>query len=172
MEPYTSQAFLSDILRMSSNRSSLPLINTVVSQSRDAIDWLAKFVGVPFTLAFNRQAYEVEGRMKFWGGMVLSVEDGGKGMIAADERALKKFGVRTRFETKAVELVVEDGGDGKEKCVKGIVVESDGKKEVLKSKAVVLAAGGYEASKEKRKKYLGEAWQNARVSDPSYLGEK
>lgn len=99
----------------------------------------------------------------------MAVMDGGKGMIEADILALRMRGVSTWFECKAVELVMGDEG----KKVEGLVVEREvgGKqvREVLRSEAVVLAAGGYEASREKRRQHLGEAWENARVSSISLV---
>lgn len=77
MEPYTEQQFYSDLMRVTNGRSHPQLAETLVNESREAIQWLAD-QGIQFTLAFNRQAYEVGGRQKFWGGMVLSVKDGGK----------------------------------------------------------------------------------------------
>jgi succinate dehydrogenase/fumarate reductase flavoprotein subunit len=70
MEPYTEQNFLDDLARMTDGRADPVMAGTLVRHSREAIGWLAK-IGVQFTLSFNRQAYEVDGRQKFWGGMVL-----------------------------------------------------------------------------------------------------
>ncbi|THH03008.1 hypothetical protein EW146_g10521, partial [Bondarzewia mesenterica] len=82
--PYTDKDFTDDINRMSGGRSDPRLVKVVVDESRDAIAWLAEH-DIPFTLAFNRQAYEVDGRQKFWGGLALSTEDGGKGLIRAHQ---------------------------------------------------------------------------------------
>ena len=47
------------------------LAELLVDGSRDAVQWIAD-LGGKWTLSFNRQAYEVDGRYKFWGGMVLA----------------------------------------------------------------------------------------------------
>ena len=157
IDPYSEEDFTNDIVRMSDGRSDMQLVKAVVDGSRDAITWLAK-LGIPFTLSFNRQAYEVNGRQKFWGGMALSTDDGGKGLIRAHQTALRNAGVESWFETPALELLVEDG------IVKGVEVERGGEKQILKSKAVILASGGYESSAQLRAKHLGPGWDNARVS--------
>ncbi|TFK40630.1 hypothetical protein BDQ12DRAFT_627202, partial [Crucibulum laeve] len=162
MDPYTRDDFISDIMRLSQGKSEKTLVETVVDHSRSAIEWLARSVKVPFTLSFNRQAYDVGGRQKFWGGMSLSVEEGGKGLIAAHQRALKDRGVGIWFETKAVALNVNEGG------ITGITVEKDGQRVELMTSNVVLAAGGFEASSELRARYLGEGWRNARVRGTPY----
>lgn len=69
MEAYTEQDFMADLNRMTEGRTDPVLARTLVRESRDAVGWL-KSVGVQFTLSFNRQAYVVDGRQKFWGGMV------------------------------------------------------------------------------------------------------
>lgn len=73
MEPYTHEQFYNDVMRVSGGRADPGLADVLVNQSRDTIDWLSK-VGIQFRLSFNRQAYKVDGRYKFWGGMVLSVK--------------------------------------------------------------------------------------------------
>ncbi|ESK89221.1 fumarate reductase flavoprotein subunit [Moniliophthora roreri MCA 2997] len=162
MEPYTADEFKSDIMRLGGGQSDGPLVDAVVNGSRDAIGWLASHVGIPFIFSFHRQAYEVDGRQKFWGGLALSVEDGGKGLIAAHQKALKKAGVRVWFNTPAIRLIVE------EKIVKGLVVRKDGVDTLFECDAVVLAAGGYESSSQLRAQHLGEEWQRAKVRGTPY----
>ncbi|GLB38252.1 putative FAD binding domain containing protein [Lyophyllum shimeji] len=162
MTPYTRENFASDIMRLGDGKSDPALVDALVDNSRDAVDWLAKYVGTPFTFSFNRQAYEVNGRQKFWGGMVLSVEDGGKGLIAAHQRALEKAGVMVWFDSPALSLVTK--GDS----VSGVVVRKDGQEVELGARAVILAAGGFEASAELRERHLGAGWKLARVRGTPY----
>ncbi len=158
MEPYTAEAFTADIMRVSDGKSNQKLIRALVDGSRDAIEWLARDVGVHFIFSFHRQAYEVNGRQKFWGGMVLSVEEGGKGLMADHQSALDGAGVEIWYDTPAVQLLSTDSN------VTGVVVKREGKLVELTSHAVIVAAGGYESSKELREKYLGADWARARVS--------
>ncbi|KAK7056683.1 hypothetical protein VNI00_002400 [Paramarasmius palmivorus] len=162
MEPYTEDQFKSDILRLGDGKPDKPLVEAMVRDSRDAIGWLASHVGIPFIFSFHRQAYEVDGRQKFWGGLALSVQDGGKGLIAAHQKALEKAGVQVWFDTPAIQLVVE------ENVVKGLVVKKSGVDTLLETNAVVLAAGGYESSPELRGQHLGEGWKKAKVRGTPY----
>jgi succinate dehydrogenase/fumarate reductase flavoprotein subunit len=68
MKPYTPEDFSNDIYRMTEGRADPALANVLVSQSRETVGWL-KENGIIFELSFNRQAYKVDGRYKFWGGM-------------------------------------------------------------------------------------------------------
>ncbi|KAI0056533.1 FAD/NAD(P)-binding domain-containing protein [Artomyces pyxidatus] len=162
IEPYTADDFAGDIFRLGDGRNDAGLVKAVVDGSREAISWLASHVRVPFTLAFNRQAYEVDGKQKFWGGMALSARDGGKGLMRAHQEALKRAGVEVWFETRATELVREHGK------VVGVIVERPGVRETLASRAVILAAGGYESSAELRERHLGVGWEQARVRGTPY----
>ena len=155
--PYTTDDFVGDIMRLGENKPNVELVRSMVESSRDAIQWLAETVEVPFVLASHRQAYEVGGRQKFWGGLALSVEDGGKGLIKADLRALQRRGVELWFNTPAVRLVTEDC------AVTGVVVQKNGEEVPLRAPAVILACGGYESSRELRMKYLGPDWKHAQV---------
>jgi succinate dehydrogenase/fumarate reductase flavoprotein subunit len=157
MSPYTAQDFVEDVMRVSGGRSDPALVDALVAGSRDAIGWLSERVNMPFQLAFHRQAYEVNGRQQFWGGMVLSVEDGGKGLIRAHREALETAGVETWFDTAAVELVYENGR------ITGLIVNRNGELTRLATPSVVLACGGWEASTDLRKRYLGEHWKRAKV---------
>lgn len=154
---YTAEDFTADIMRMGSGRNDKALVREVVNQSWDAIKWLKEYVGVDFVLSFNRQAYEVDGVQRFWGGMALATRDGGKGLIASDQAALERAGVLSWFEAPVVDLIVDHGS------VSGVVVEKEGKRQILRAGAVILAAGGYEASAQKREMYLGKGWSEARV---------
>jgi hypothetical protein len=53
-------------------RADPALTKVLVEGSRETIQWLADN-GAPFILSFNRQAYEVDGKFKFFGGVVLSM---------------------------------------------------------------------------------------------------
>jgi len=157
MEPYTHEQFLEDIMRLSDGRSDPALAGALVGDSHDTILWLSKRFKIPFILSFHRQAYLVNERQKFWGGMVLAVEDGGKGLVAAHHRALEESGVEVWFNTEAVDLVVSNGR------VSGLKVKKGDEALILEATSVVLASGGFESSREMRCKHLGPEWLNARV---------
>jgi len=67
MEPYLEADFRRDLDKVTSNRSDPALADVLIKESRETTKWLAKN-GIRFVLSFNRQAYEINGRQKFWGG--------------------------------------------------------------------------------------------------------
>ncbi|CAL1712527.1 unnamed protein product [Somion occarium] len=162
VDPYSPEDFIGDIMRLGEGKPNPELVKALVEGSRDAVQWLAERVKVPFTFSFNRQAYLVNGRQKFWGGLALSVEDGGKGVIAAHQKALKDAGVEVWFNTTAVELVEENN------AVAGVIVTQNGELVTLRAQSVILATGGYEASRELRGKLLGSQWELAKVRGTPY----
>ncbi|KAF7291687.1 Fumarate reductase flavoprotein subunit [Mycena chlorophos] len=158
LAPYTREEFFADIMRMGAGKPDAELVGAIVDASRDAVTWLKQAVGVPFWVSFHRQAYvdPDTGREKFWGGLALCTEDGGKGLIAAHQKALAAVDVETWFNSRAVEIET----DGEK--VSGLILEKeDGRRVRLGTRAVVLAAGGFEASPELRAKYLGAGWERA-----------
>src|ERR1700761_8101929 len=68
LEPYTNDDFSKDMKRVCGGRSDPQLSKILVDESNDAVKWL-KGNGIRFQLSFNRQAYEGDGRLKFWGGL-------------------------------------------------------------------------------------------------------
>ncbi|GAD98100.1 hypothetical protein AN6133.2 [Paecilomyces variotii No. 5] len=162
--PYTTDNFQNDIARICLGRSDPNLARTLVNESNAAVKWLAK-KGVRFQLSFNRQAYKINGRFKFWGGMCLKTEDGGKGLIEDHRRTAQQLGVQVLFSTAAKRLVI----DPSTKSVGSVIVEDrvNGEREI-RTKSVILAAGGFEANPRMRSQYLGPNWDFAKVRGTPY----
>ncbi|KAF8585672.1 FAD/NAD(P)-binding domain-containing protein [Ramaria rubella] len=164
IEPYPGTQFIEDILRLGESKSDRALVDAVVGDSRDAVQWLAEDVGVRFTFPAHRQAYEVDGRIKFWGGLVLAARDGGKGLVQDLMTKARGLSIEFRWETEVVGLVVEE--DTRVRGVKA--VDARGEERTLTARAVILACGGFEANQEMRAKYLGSDWDYAHVRGTPY----
>jgi hypothetical protein len=157
MEPYTPQDFRKDMDRMTSGRTDPALSKALIDESNAAVKWLAKN-GIRFQLSFNRQAYKVDGRYKFWGGMSLKTEDGGKGLIQDHQTVARKYGVEIYYSTPARRLVTNDTGG-----ITGVFVVHRGVQTLMRTKSVILAAGGFEANPRMRSQFLGPGWDLAHV---------
>ncbi|KAF2027877.1 fumarate reductase flavo protein subunit precursor [Setomelanomma holmii] len=166
MEPYTKADFQKDMHRMCSGRSDPALCDALINDSNDAVKWLARN-GIRFQLSFNRQAYKVNNRFKFWGGMALKTEDGGKGLIADHQAVARKRGIEVYYDTPAKRIITSSSGK-----ITGVVVEHQGTEHLIKTPAVILAAGGFESNPRMRAQYLGPTWDLARVrGTPFNTGE-
>ena len=58
---------------MTKGRADPALAKILVDNSREAVQWLMDN-GARFVLSFNRQAFHVDGKHKYWGGMVLNMD--------------------------------------------------------------------------------------------------
>ncbi|KAF3769782.1 FAD/NAD(P)-binding domain-containing protein [Cryphonectria parasitica EP155] len=164
LAPYTPDDFLGDLHRVTDGRYNRALGRRLVDDSRETVGWLAAH-GVRFQLSFNRQAYQIGDRFKFWGGMCLKTEDGGKGLIEDHKRAAAKAGVTVVYET-AAKRIVTDPATGKFEALE--VVRSDGTTTTIRAKAVILAAGGFESNPRMRAQYLGHGWDLGHVRGTPY----
>ena len=153
---YPKEQFFNDMARVTKFRADPELTDLLVSNSYDAMRfWHEK--GVRFVPAYRRQAFKIEGRFKFWGGIVLETIGGGPGLVDALFQTLEKAGGHITYETRAVELLFDH------KRVLGVRVVHDGQLFDVRSGAVVLAAGGFQANGDWRTRYLGPGWDLARV---------
>jgi tricarballylate dehydrogenase len=153
---YTAEQFLDDMARVTEYRCDPDLTEILVKQSFATALWMKK-KGVRFTAAWGRQAFKIEGRFKFWGGLTLEAIGGGPGLVDSLTQIAKKNGVEIWYQARAVSLVADDAG------VHGVNVKHKGKTTEVRSKAVVLAAGGFQANAEMRTRYLGPLWELAKV---------
>lgn len=146
MEPYSPDDFYADLQRVTEGKADPTLTRTLCDESFETTKWLAS-IGIKFQLSFNRQAYHIDGRYQFWGGMVLSTVGGGKGLIEQHRAAAQRAGVEVLYKTALTGLILEDGE------VTGAKVNADGKEWHIECiGGVVLACGGFEASPEMRAK--------------------
>jgi succinate dehydrogenase/fumarate reductase flavoprotein subunit len=139
LAPYTRDDFLGDLSRVTHRRSDPELGRALIDESNESVKWLARN-GVRFQLSFNRQAYKIDGRFKFWGGMCLKTEDGGKGLIVDHQRAAKRLGVTVLYSTAAKNILL----DPKSGAFRSLLVtDKDGNSLLINAKAVILAGKCY-----------------------------
>ncbi|HEY6863802.1 MAG TPA: FAD-dependent tricarballylate dehydrogenase TcuA, partial [Burkholderiales bacterium] len=153
---YTEAQFLDDMARVTEYRCDPDLTEILVKQSFPTALWMRK-KGVRFTAAWGRQAFKIGGKFKFWGGLTLEAIGGGPGLVENLTAAAKKYGIEIWYQSRATALLADDAG------VHGVKVRRNGKTVDVKAKAVVLAAGGFQANTEMRTRYLGPGWELAKV---------
>src|SRR4051812_38721305 len=153
---YTEAQFFDDMGRLTEFRCDPDLTEILVRQSLPTVQWMRK-KGVRFTAAWGRQAFKVGGKFKFWGGLTLEAVGGGPGLVEAETQLAKKAGIEIWYGARALSLIADDAG------VHGVVVRRNGKTQEVMGKAVVLAAGGFQANTEWRTRYLGPGWELAKV---------
>jgi tricarballylate dehydrogenase len=154
---YPEEAFFADMATVTESRCDPDLTHALVTNSLESLEWM-RTKGVRFAPTYHRQAFKVDGKFKFWGGLTVEVVGGGIGLVDALSAAAERQGVVIRYQHRAERLAVEGG------VVRGVwVATPDGQRTLLEADAVVLASGGFEANAEWRTKYLGPGWDLAKV---------
>jgi tricarballylate dehydrogenase len=126
------------------------------TRSKDTMRWM-QGKGIRFIPIYGRQAYKIDGKFKFWGGLTVEAWGGGPGLVEAHTKIANKSGVTVAYKARALSLIAD--GDG----VHGVRTKHDGRTVDVKSKCVVLAAGGFQANTEMRTRYLGPTWELAKI---------
>ena len=153
---YTENQFFDDMARVTENRADPDLVELLVRRSRQTMMWL-RGKGFRFVPIYGRQAFKVDGRFRFWGGLTVEAWGGGPGLVEAHKKAAHANGIRIFYGARAMSLLHGDDG------VHGLKVRYQGRSRTLRCKAVVLAAGGFESNPEWRTRYLGPGWDLAKV---------
>src|SRR4249919_1995312 len=77
---YTEEQFFDDMGRVTEYRTDPELCETLVTRSRDTMLWM-RSKGIRFAPIFGRQAFKVDGKFKFWGGLTVESVGGGPGLV-------------------------------------------------------------------------------------------
>jgi tricarballylate dehydrogenase len=158
---YTQDQFYDDMFRVTQYRTDGELCDRLVGRSRDAMRWLHG-KGMKFDPIWGRQAYLIDGKFKFWGGLTVESKGGGPGLIDQHLKLAEKNGIEVRYSTRGISLMY----DGK--TVSGLRVKSNGNFEDIPCRSVVIACGGFESNAEMRTRYLGPGWELAKVRGTPY----
>ena len=153
---YTQEQFYDDMGRITEYRTDPDMCELLISRSKETMRWMQK-KGVRFIPIYGRQAYKIDGKFKFWGGLTVESWGGGPGLVDSLTALAKKNGITIAYEAHATSLISDDDG------VKGVRVKHQGKTVDVRAKAVVLACGGFESNPEWRTRYLGPGWDLAKV---------
>ena len=145
-----------DLARVTEGLIDDRLADTLVGRALPTMLWLRE-AGVKFVLMYGRQANEVEGKLVFYGGLIVEAVGGGKGLSDQEFDVAQRTGVDVRYDSKVTGLAL----DGP--TVVGVDLRTPDGDQRLEADAVVLAAGGFEANAEMRTRYLGPDWDLAKV---------
>src|SRR6516164_4789243 len=130
---YTRDQFFDDMARVTQNRADPDLVDLLVGRSFDTFCWM-RGKGVRFIPIYGRQAFKIEGKFKFWGGLTVEAVGGGPGLIKMLTEAARKRGIEIRYQTRALSLV-HDGVR-----VMGVRIRHEGVESELRSKSICCAA--------------------------------
>lgn len=127
---------------------NVELVRTLTSNTLDTLNWLSDN-GVEWT----DQVSTVVGAL--WNRSHQTPNNSGSDIIAALEKNARDNGVEIYLDSKAEELIVEDG-----RVAGAVITNSAGEKVTVKAgKGVVMATGGFSANVEMRVKY-NKQWED------------
>ncbi len=153
---YERSSFYADMARVTEYRADPDLVEVLVERSFDTLHWMTT-QGIRFAPIYGRQAFQVDGRFTFWGGLTVEAVGGGPGLVEGLTKASAERDIPIHYRTRALSLVEEEGR------VRGVVVRHQGSQQTFLARAVVVASGGFEANPEWRTRYLGPGWDLAKV---------
>jgi tricarballylate dehydrogenase len=153
---YPKSKFLDDLSHFNEGEPITALQSFLVEQSLPVLQWLASH-NIKFDPIYSRQTFKKDDRYIFWGGLTLEAEGEGDGLVQAERKEFLRLGGKIRYNCDVQKILFKNGK------VTGLQLLQKGIEKTLRSNAVILACGGFEASKELRIKYLGENWASARV---------
>jgi tricarballylate dehydrogenase len=140
--PYRRDEFLDDLLRVGGGQANRPLAETAIEESRRVPDWMAR-QGVRWQQPLRGTLHLSRTNLFFLGG--------GKALVNTYYDRALRLGVRVCYDAAATG--VEDRGEAG--CA--VLVEIAGTRQTIPCRALVVAAGGFEANIDWLARYWGEA---------------
>ena len=139
--PYTEEEFFQDLLRVTQGQTDEALARHMIHESKAMLGWIEE-QGVRWQPSLGGTLSLGRTNSFFLGG--------GRAMLNALYRTADRLGVAIRYESEVTKLDVEDG------VFLGVTVGQ----ECIRGRALVAAAGGFEANIEWLKQYWGDAADN------------
>lgn len=158
---YRTADFFEDLCTMSNYRTDYDLASYMTDTSYDTVAWLTGH-GIKWLPIYGRQAYKIDGKFVFWGGMVIEAVGGGKGLVDMLHRRAIELGVTIYYDTAAIELVATN------RRIEGLRVRHEEQEFVIESQSVILASGGFHANVAMRTQFLGPGWDTVHTRGSKY----
>jgi tricarballylate dehydrogenase len=155
--PYTEEEYWQDLLRVTGGETNEQLSRFLLSRSQDLVAWMEDH-GVTFQKALSGTLSLSHSNAFFMGG--------GKALVNAFYDTAERLGVGTCYDTEAIDL---DFTDNKFTSATVLV---NGEEKKIKAKAIVVAAGGFQADLDWLKEYWGPPADNFIVRGTPYAKGK
>jgi tricarballylate dehydrogenase len=159
---YSNAEFFEDVMQVTEYAADKKLTNILVDQSYATARWLTE-MNVKWILSTSTHAVKMGQKIKFPSGRVISVNDGGLGLVEMLFPAAENKGIEILYDARANGLILDKAGR-----VTGVRVQTREGTVDFEGRAVVLAAGGFEANPEMRARYLGTGWDLVKVRGSRY----
>lgn len=143
--PYGEQEFWEDLRQVTGGETNETLARLTIRNSEELGDWMAAN-GVRWQKPLRGTLHLARSNLFMLGG--------GRAMINGYYDTAARLGVQVAYESEVSELEVRDGE------FRSALMSCHGQSEAVKAKAIVVAAGGFEANIPWLKEYWGDAADN------------
>jgi tricarballylate dehydrogenase len=141
-ETYPEDEFLKDLERVTESQGDAELSQLLISRSAGCPEWMRRF-GVRFQSSLRGTLHLSRTNLFFLGG--------GKALMNSYYAAAERAGIHVAYDADVVGIDFDDA-----RC-RSVTVRVGGQVREVRARAIVLAAGGFEANIE----WLREAWGDA-----------
>ncbi|MFH1090272.1 MAG: FAD-dependent oxidoreductase, partial [Pseudomonadota bacterium] len=151
--PYLEDEFWDDLMRVTGGNTTAELARMTIDQSNNLEEWMQRH-GCKFQPSMRGMLQLSRTNAFFLGG--------GKGLMNAYYATAEKLGIDVLYEAEVVDMDISDG-----RFASGTFV-TNGISHTVAAKAVVAAAGGFQANLEWLEEYWGEAVRNFIIRGTPY----
>jgi tricarballylate dehydrogenase len=135
---YTSQDYFDDVMQVTEYAADKNLSRILVDEANRTVHWLTE-MNVKWNLSTSTHAIKMGGKIRFPMGRVISVNEGGHGLVEMLFGTAQKKDIDIRYEAKAVRFLTDKKGH-----ISGVRIQTrEGMSDIM-SRTVVLASGGFE----------------------------
>ncbi len=156
VEPYFPDSFYDDLVRPTAGKADTTIMRELADEAWSTMQWLTRH-GMQWEVSLEG-AREADGKLNWQPGTVVRPIEKGLGVLKHLYGAVGRAGGQLYYQAGLVDLTQDATG-----AVDGAIVKTPNGFERISAGAVVLAAGGFEASKEMRARYLGRGWDVAKI---------
>ncbi|MDH3242737.1 MAG: FAD-dependent tricarballylate dehydrogenase TcuA [Alphaproteobacteria bacterium] len=146
IKPYTKEAFLGDLNRVTEGLIDEDLADMLAGESNAAAHWALE-TGIKWV---PEKWAEIDGRYHFEPGRNVQTRGGGKGQLEQWREIAAKMGIEIRFESRVSAIY------GNNRRMEGVRVSAEQGEYDLLADATIACAGGFQANPEMRARYLGD----------------
>jgi tricarballylate dehydrogenase len=151
--PYTEEEFFEDLLRVTEGHTDENLARLMIRESKDVLTWIVQ-QGVRWQPSLGGTLSLGRTNSFFLGG--------GRAMLNALYATAESLGVRVVYDAEVVDMRIESG-----KFISACV-SHEGRRHDVHAKALVAAAGGFEANIEWLKESWGDVAENFLIRGTPY----
>jgi tricarballylate dehydrogenase len=150
---YPEDEFWDDLIRVTGGKTNEELARLTIRKSEDLDEWMAEN-GVKWQKPLRGTLHLARTNLFMLGG--------GRGMMNGYYETARRLGITLLYDALAQDLVIQDG------VFDHAVVSINGQRHEIKAKALVAAAGGFEANIAWLKEYWGDDADNFIIRGTPY----